>query len=442
MPVLSVQDYVPASAAMVPPRLRRPEVWQVLRRGLDPEGYLLWAQRRLGDVFIVRMFGEPIVVFGHPDAVDEILSRGPDDLSTGDVNESLKPIFGSHNFLHLDGDEHLSRRKMVLPPLHGERLRSYEDTIREAVASEISSWPVGVPVETLPRLRALACSIILRCLCGRAEDERLRALGDASHDLVDWIGDPRRAFVYLMLGPDRLMELTGFRRRKEALDGHIAAEVAERREMTDEDLLARGDILSLLMVARDEAGGQLSDIELIDEVILMLIAGHETSASMIAWTLHELARDPASQDRLASEPEVFTNAVITETLRLRPPLSGVLRRLRKPIKICGYELPAGTNLMLSQSLVHRRPDLYPDPWAFKPERFLHHRPATSEWFPFGGSVRRCIGASFAQVQARIMLEVTTAALRLKPDRLRPEKTIYRALLLAPARGARVIATAR
>lgn len=198
----------------------------------------------------------------------------------------------------------------------------------------------------------------------------------------------------------------------------------------------------MLIQATDEDGRHLSDEELRDELMTLLIAGHETTATLLAWAIHDLARDRVAQDRLASEGAAFCDAVVTETLRLHPPTGGIVRRLREPLTIGGYQLPAGTDLLPITLLVHRRADVYPDPWTFRPTRFLDRRPPTGGWFPFGGSVRRCIGASFAQFEAKIVLEELTRALSLRPVRPRTERTSRRAVVLVPAKGARVIAQRR
>jgi cytochrome P450 len=258
--------------------------------------------------------------------------------------------------------------------------------------------------------------------------------------LLSWITDLRRVIVFFVLGPDRLMGLARFRRQVESVDEAVFAEIARRRQA--KDLGEREDILSMLICARDEHGEKLSDAELRDELVTLLIAGHETTATLIAWAAHELARDPSSQDRLAADRGAFGDAVIAETLRLHPPVAAVARRLRKPLALAGYELPAGTNVMPVSLLLHRRADIYPDPWAFKPERFLAARPPAGAWMPFGGSVRRCIGASFAQFEAKIVLEELTTRLRLAPASARRERTGRRAIVLVPSKGARVVASRR
>lgn len=443
MPEGSKQDSASAAGddASFPPSVRGPEVWQLFQRGLTPERYLSRAQRRLGDVFAIQLLGERVVVLGHPDAAREIFSQGSDSLNTGEAGEPLRPIFGSRSLPLLDGDEHLSRRKMMLPPFHGERLRGHETVIRQVTAAELSSWPVGVPIAVFPRMRAYTYSIVTRCLL-EPDEEQSQGLGGAVQDLVDWLADLRRVLAYFVRGADRVMQMDGFIERRRIIDHLITDEIAARRELSDSELSERTDILSLLVAARDEAGRPLSDPELIDEVITILIAGSETSASLMTWAIHELARNQPAQDRLAADSDGFADAVINETLRLRPPLPGVTRRLRRSFSIAGYELPAGTTVMLSQQLVQRRPELYPEPWTFKPDRFVGRRPVTAEWFPFGGSVRRCIGASFAHTQTRILLQALIGAYRLTPEKTRPERPSQHFLVMVPARGGRVIAAPR
>lgn len=413
---------------------------QTLRFTLDPEGYFARAQRRHGDVFTIRVLGQRWVVIGHPDGVREVFSHGPEDVDSGVANQALSPVLGLRNVLLLDGAEHLQRRRMVLPPFHGERMRAYEQVIRAAIREDIARWPVGEPVAALGRMQALTFSVIMRCVFGVQEGERVGALGEALRGMLAWVTDMRRVLFFFLIGPQRLHHVRSFRRQLKRVDREILAEISRRRAMGD--LHEREDILSLLILATDEDGRHLTDGELRDELMTLLIAGHETTATLLAWAIHELARDPLSQDRLAIEPGAFCDAVITEILRLHPPTGAAVRRLRKPLVLAGYELPAGTDVLPVTLLVHRRADLYPDPWAFQPTRFLDGRPPAGGWFPFGGSVRRCIGASFAQFEAKIVLEELTRALRLRAAVQRRERTVRRAVVLVPGRGARVIAQRR
>jgi cytochrome P450 len=423
-----------------PPVTRGSVLLHTLRFTLDPDGYFAAAHRRYGDVFTLRVLGQQWVAIAHPDAVKEVLSHGPEEVDSGQANQALIPVLGMRNLLLLDGEEHLRRRRIVLPPFHGERMRAYEATIRAAIGKQIDEWPLGEPVAALGRMQALAFAVILRCVFGVDEGERVGELGEALQGMIAWVTEMRRVLFFFLVGPERLNSVPVFRRQLARVDREILAEISRRRAL--EDLDEREDILSMLIQAADEDGKHLSDQELRDELMTLLIAGHETTATLLSWAIHDLARDPASQDRLAAEGGAFADAVITETLRLHPPTGGIVRRLREPLTIGGYELPTGTDVLPITLLVHRRADVYPDPWTFRPTRFLGTRPPAGGWFPFGGSVRRCIGASFAQFEAKIVLEELTKALSLRPAERRPERTSRRAIVLVPSKGAKVIAQRR
>lgn len=427
-------------ATSLPNPLRGPGFAQTLHYGLDPEGFFTRAHNRFGDVFTTRVLSEDWVVLGHPAAVKEAFALGPNDANSGEANFVLRPLIGTRNLLLTDGQEHLARRKLVLPPFHGDRMRAYEETIREAAEAQIKALPLGEPVTLLPHMQSLTFSVIMRCVFGLRDGERLRSLGDPLQRMLGWITDMRRVLIIGLLGPDWLMRMPKFRRQLEVVDRELTGEIESRR--LAEDLDEREDILSMLLMAQDEDGRGLSDQELRDELVTLLIAGHETTAALIAWAVHELARAPQHQDSLSRNEGGFSEATVTETLRLRPPVPLVLRRLRRPATIAGHRLPAGATLVPSTLLVHRRPDLYPEPWTFDPTRFLDRRPVASEWFPFGGSVRRCIGAAFAQFEGRIVLEELSHALHFEPVRKRPERVGRRGPVLVPNRGARVVAARR
>lgn len=427
-------------AGSLPNRLRGPGLVQDLLYGFDPEGFFARAHERYGDMFTARVLSEDWVVLGDPSAVKEAFALGPEDANSGEANFVLRPLIGTRNLLLTDGEEHLARRKLVLPPFHGDRMRAYEDTIREAAAAQIEQLPLDEPVALLPRMQSLTFSVILRCVFGLRDEERLHRVGDPLQRMLNWITDMRRVLVIGLLGPDWLIRMPGFRRQVEVVDRELTAEIESRRAAQDSG--EREDILSMLLIAKDEDGQGLSDQELRDELVTLLIAGHETTAALIAWAVHELARAPQHQDPLSRGEEGLSEAVVTEALRLRPPVPLVVRRLRRPTTIAGCRLPAGATLVPSTLLVHRRPDVYPDPWTFDPTRFIDRRPVASEWFPFGGSVRRCIGAAFAQFEGRIVLEELSRALHFSPDRNRPERVGRRGPVLVPNRGARVVAARR
>jgi len=420
---------------------RWPVTLQTLRYGLDPYGLFESAHRAFGDVFTLRVMAETWVILAHPNAVRELYGYGPDEFDSGSANLALRPLLGTRNVLLLDGAEHLRRRKIILPPFHGERMRAYEDLIREATRREIATWPLGKPVPTLPRMHAITLRVVLRAVFGVEEGPGLDRLGAMLWRLLTWTTDPRRAFVFGFLGPDRLMGLSAFRRQRAEVDGEIVAEIARRREVADLD--DRKDILSLLLRARHEDGGALADRELRDELITLLVAGHETTAAALSWALTEVADDPEAQARLANGEQGLAEAAITETLRLHPPVPlGGVRRLRRAMTIAGWKLPAGATLAPCSLLVHRRPDVYAQPTAWRVDRFLGTRPPPGAWLPFGGGVRRCVGAAFAQFEAKIVLDELTRALELRPAGTPSRRIGRRGIVIVPARGGPVVAAPR
>ena len=430
-----------AADRALPPGPRTPAALQTVRYVLDPYGLFESGKRAFGDVFTLRVLGESWVVLAHPDAVREVFSHGPDELDSGVANFSLRPLLGTRNLLLLDGAEHLRRRKLVLPPFHGERMRAYEGKIREVTRREVATWPLGAPAPTLPRMQGITFRVILHAVFGVEEGPRLERLAAMLRRFLTWTTDRRRGLVFASMGPERMMGMRGFRRQSAELDRELFAEIADRRRA--DDLAEREDILSLLLQARDEGGEEMSDRELRDELVTLLVAGHETTAAALSWALVELARDPLAQARLADGEEGLADAAVTETLRLHPPVPlGGIRRLRRPMTIAGWSLPARASVTPCALLVHRRPDVYPEPDVWRVDRFLGTRPPGGAWIPFGGGVRRCIGAAFAQFEARIVLDELLGALELRPAG-RPSRWIgRRGIVLVPARGGPVVAVRR
>jgi cytochrome P450 len=425
----------------LPPGPRSPVAAQTLRYGLDPYGFFESGHRAFGDVFTVRVMRETWVILAHPDAVRELFAYGPDELDSGAANMALRPLLGTRSVLLLDGAEHLRRRKIVLPPFHGQRMHAYEDHIREATRRQLATWPLGTPARTLPRMQAITLHVVLRAVFGVHEGPELDRLGASLRRLLTWTTDPRRALVFGFLGPDRLMGLPGFRRQLAEVDRPILTEIARRREAAD--LGDRKDILSLLLLARHEDGTALTDRELRDELLTLLVAGHETTAAALSWALTELAHHPEEQARLANREARLAEAAITETLRLHPPVPlGALRRLRRPITIAGRQLPPGATVAACTLLVHRRPDIYPQPTNWQIDRFLDKRPPAGAWLPFGGGVRRCVGAAFAQFEATIVLDELTRTLELHPAGRPSRRTGRRGIVLVPPRGGPVLAAPR
>jgi cytochrome P450 len=387
------------------------------------------------------VLGIPTVVFSHPDAVAELFALGPADVDAGVANRSLRPVIGTRNLLMLDGDEHLRRRRLVLPALHGDALRSHTDVVRQVVEQKLDDWPIGVPVPALPRIESMVLEIMLRVAFGVPATERLAPFEASLKDLLAWATAKRRALMYALLGAERFLRLRAYRRRSAAVHDALVTAIARRRE--EPSCMGGDGLLSLLLDARDEDGQSLSDKDVRDELVTSIVAGYETTSATLAWAMYELARSPGDQTQLASRTDGFAAAVVAETLRLHPPAVLVgFRCPRRQITLAGKVIPVGARVAACPALIHRRSDIYAEPYAFRPARFIDVRPSSRAWLPFGGGVRRCVGAAFAETEARIVLEELTRRFRLRPDRARPERLDRYGTLVAPGRGAVVIATPR
>jgi cytochrome P450 len=405
-----------------------------------PAPFLERAAARYGDAFTLHVSpAGPWVVLAHPDAIRQVLTADPATLHAGEANAVLRPVLGRHSVLLLDDAPHLAQRRLLSPPFHGARIQRYGGLVREIAEREVASWPAGRALALHPRMQALTLEVILRAVLGVREAERAARLRAALRGLLDWVADPRRMLAVALLGPDRVERIGLLRGVLAAVDAELGAEIARRR--ADPDLAEREDVLSLLLQATHADGRPLADRELRDELLTLLLAGHETTATALAWALERLLRHPAAWERLREEvaagERAYVAAVVRETLRVRPVVAAVVRRLLAPMEVSGLALPAGTLVAPSILLVHRRPDLYPEPHAFRPERFLGRAPGAA-WIPFGGGLRRCLGAAFALLEMETVLAVVAARARLRPEDARPERTARRTVTLAPGAGARAV----
>ncbi len=402
---------------------------------------LFSCQDRYGDIFTLKIAYEGTwVMLADPDAVKQVFTGDPRVFHAGEGNQILAPVLGRNSILVLDEKPHMSQRRLLLPPFHGERMQGYAEAMSEIAAAEIGSWPTGTPYELRPRMQAITLDIILRTVFGVHEGEKLAELRDALRDFLDLTTNPRFLLPLLLVGPNRVRRFGPLRRRIERVDRLIYREIADRRRAGDVE--QRDDILSLLVGARHEDGSPMSDDEMRDELLTLLVAGHETTATSLAWAVERLSRAPQKLDRLREEVEAgsddYLTATIQETLRLRPVISIVIRRLTEPVEIGGFELPAGVSVTPSVYLVHRNPEIYPDPDSFKPERFLDNPPGTYSWIPFGGGVRRCLGASFAQFEMAVVLRELVKRHGIRPARPKPERVFRRAITETPRHNARVV----
>jgi cytochrome P450 len=397
-------------------------------------------------MFTLKIANEGTWVFlSHPDAVKQVFTGDPRLLHAGEANVVLLPVLGSHSVLLLDDDAHMAQRKLMLPPFHGERMRGYEQTMSEVAAREVERWPAGEPLSAWPTMQAITLEVIMRTVFGVRETDRLERLGHALQSSLSWATEPLRMAQLAILGPRRIAERGTLRAALDPTDELIYEEIRSRRDAPD--LAERDDVLSLLLQARHDDGTPMTDKELRDELMTLLVAGHETSATALAWALEALTRHPEALSRLREEidggnDDTYLDAVVKETLRLRPVIALVLRRLIEPMEIGGRLLPAGVNVAPCIYLVHRRADVYEDPRAFRPERFLENPPGTYTWIPFGGGVRRCLGASFAQFEMKVVLRELVSRLDIRAARPEPERRIRRAIVFAPERGGEIVVERR
>jgi cytochrome P450 len=431
---------------MLPPEPNSSSLVQTLRWAFRPLQFMEQCRARYGDAFSVRFLGfeRPMVLISDPAAIKALYMERENGLPPG-RNIVLEPVLGARSVLLLEGAEHLARRKLMLPPFHGERMRSYEATVEQIISAEVDAWPLeaGFPIHS--RMQAVTLEVILRAVFGVAEGPRLERLRAMLAKVLTDTASPRTQLIGMATrrwggrGP-----WAKFEGQLRAADELLFAEIAEHRAKPD--LEERTDILSMLMTARFEDGEAMSDKELRDQLMTLLLAGHETTATALAWTFDLLLRHPTVlarlRDSLAAGEEDYLRATISESLRLRPviPLAG--RRLASELSVDGLELPVGTDVTPAIWLTHTRADLYPEPFAFRPERFLDGEVDNYAWIPFGGGIRRCLGASFAEFEMRIVLREVLSRCDLRKADPAPERTGRRNITLSPRDGTPVIVSAR
>jgi cytochrome P450 len=428
----------------LPPGPRLPVAVQTLAFGLRAIGFMERCRRRYGDTFTLRLpAGRTLVMFSRPDAIRDIFAASPEDATAGDSNAfALEPFVGTGSLLLLDGQRHLDERRLMLPPFHGERMRAYIGLIAEITRDDVASWPVGTPFPLRSRTQAITFEVILRAVFGLDEGDRLHAVRGATAGMLRFASKPLLMLPALRrdLGP--LTPWRSFVEVRTRVRAAIVDMIRERR--ADPRVSERGDILSLLVQARRPDGSGLGDDELCDELLTLLLAGHETTATALAWTFDLVLHDRAVLHRLQTDidDDTYVDAVIKEALRLRPVIPEVGRRLVRPMTIGGIDLPAGVFAVPNIVLVHRREDVYPDPLAFRPERFLGRRPDPYAWLPFGGGTRRCLGASFALTEMRVVLRTVLNSTRLAAADPAEERVRRRIVTLAPRHGTRVVLDVR
>jgi cytochrome P450 family 135 len=416
----------------LPPGPAAPPVVQVARWIARPTDFMNRTRREYGDVFTVRFAGVGRFIFvSDPALIKQIFTAPPDQLRAGEANWPLIPVLGERGTLLLDGREHLQRRRLILPPFHGERLERYREMFAEVAREQIAQWPRGEPFPLLPKMQAITLELIMRVVFGEDEEpERLQRLATAMTDLAA-AGQNKLALIpWLRYDLGRYSPMGMFMAVRRRADEILFEEIRRRRERGGLD--ERHDVFSMLLQS------EMTDEELRDELMTILVAGHETTTTALAWSFERLLRHPGMYERLRTD-ERWAEAVVSETLRLRPPVPIVGRAVKQDIKLNGYTVAAGETLAPCIWLTHRREEVYPEPYAFKPERFLDKGPETYTWLPFGGGTRRCVGAAFAQLEMTVVMKTIAETVELEPAEPEHEPVGRRAIVLAPKRGSRVIA---
>jgi cytochrome P450 len=420
-----------------------PGMLQALGWALRPTALMREAEKRFGEIFTLWIngrSGNPYVFVSNPDAIKAIATGDREALRAGAARgfDLFEPVFGPNSILLLDGATHLRQRKLMLPPFHGERMKSYGALIEEITEARMRDWPDSRPIALQDEFQHITLDVILRAVFGFDAGP---AMADARKHIQRWLdmlAAPTSMVPFLRenFGPNRPWSPAHWIRNQ--IDKALYALIAERR--ADPRIAEREDVLSMLIQARDEDGQAMTDQELRDELITLLLAGHETTATALAWAVELLLTHPEKLDALRADlpnGDEYLNAVIHETMRLRPPLPLFDRMVCEPIEVLGYRIPKGAVMACNIARVHRRPDLYPEPLEFRPERFLDSPPETYGWLPFGGGVRRCLGAAFALYEMRIVLRMVVERTRPQPAGIEPMRYFRRAIVLGPKSGARV-----
>lgn len=430
--------------AGLPPRVEMPRAVFMTRFMLHPDRVLEHAYREHGDFFhFVTPLDRTMCVTANPETIKQVFRGDPEVFRAGEGNAMLGPLVGRHSTLLLDGAEHLRHRKLLLPPFHGERMREYGAVMADVAERHVRAWPSDRPFSAIESMQAITLEVIQRAVFGIENGGRLDHVARLLRAVLDPMAN-RWQMLALMLAPSTWGPRSPwgrFRQRVREADVAIYEEIRARR--ADPNAAERRDVMSLLLQARDEEGEPLSDRELRDELVTLLVAGHETTATSLAWTLERITRHPEVHARLEDDPDgEYLDAVIKESLRLRPVVPAVSRKLAEPVELGGRVLPAGVFIVPSIFLTHRRPDIYPDPLAFRPQRFLDGpQPSNFEYLPFGGGVRRCLGASFAQFEMKVVLGTVLRHRRVRAAGGRPEHIRRRSITFAPSSGGRIVAGA-
>jgi len=426
----------------LPPGPRLPRLLQTARWTRDPLPFLERCRERYGDAFTLRLRHLGTwVVLADPEDAKRIFSAAAGELGVGVPNLALRPVLGAHSVMLSEEPEHMARRKLMLPRFHGERMREDAEMMTELARREVRAWPAGEPFRLWPRMQALTQEVVMRAVFG--EDEgRLDRLRGLLANLTEAVNDGGRLRKLALLGPRWLERSRGWRAAMEPVEEAVLAEVRRRRAEGED---GRRDAISILIEARTEDGSPLGEKDLRDELLTLLTDG--PTSSSLAWVFERLLRHPDKLARLQGEVlegggEEYLDAVVKETLRIRPPVSVVVRRLLEPARLGGHDLAAGTLVAPCVYLIHHRPDVYAEPGRFTPERFLTQRASVPTWIPFGGGSRRCLAASYAEQEMKRVLRTVLEEVELEPVESSAERVTRAAIAFSPAQHGLVVARPR
>ncbi len=426
----------------LPPGPRLPSALQTVGWWTRPTGFLERCRRLYGKRFTIRLAAQdPFVMLSDPEEIKQVFTAPPDVLHPGEGTRILEPIVGPNSILLLDEDAHMNQRKLVLPAFHGKRMKGLEQMITDVARDQIRSWPRGEMMAMHPRMQALTMEVILAAVFGLRAGPRLDELRLALTEMLEFGLSPLSLLPPAQRAPFGLGPWARFVKVRDRADELIYAQIEERKRLGDE---GGSEIIGSLVGAEHEDGSPMSDVEIHDELLTLLVAGHETTATQLAWALERLTREPGVLSKLVDavdegDGEPYLTATIRETLRCRPVLlNAAPRTVKKPIEVGGVLYEPRVHLVASAWLVQHDPEIYPDPYAFRPERFLDADPGTYTWIPFGGGRRRCIGASFAQMEMAIVLRELLREVEVSADPGSREPTIRRAITATPGRGAETV----
>jgi len=442
----------------LPPGTSLPAPLQLAAWVGSPLRFLEHCVRSFGRVFTLRIAGMgDLVLVATPDAIREVFTGDPDVLHAGQANQLLGPFVGSASLLLLDGAQHRRERKLLMPPFHGERMQAYTEAMREATEASIAAWPMRAAFPIHKRMQDITLAVIVRTVFGIHDAREASAIAAMLAELLDAATASPLRLLPVLLGIDLFKWAPWARasRLKVQVDDALLAEIRRRRAAPPDP--ADPSVLSMLIDARDESGAPMTDQELHDELLTLLAAGHETTATSLAWAFDLLLEHPAALGRLRAEldevvgrraitaadvPRLpYLEAVVRETLRLHPVIPMVARKTQAPFTVAGYDLPVGTYVCPSIVLAHRNPAIYPEPNAFRPERFLGAKVDPYAWLPFGGGARRCLGIAFALYEMKVVLGTVAQRARLSRHG-GPARVKRRGITLAPSSGRPVVLEAR